>query len=105
MPETSITQGDLVTFNGRTYIALDTAERMVRDALDKVRPFESEWLTVKQAAQLAGRSLSVIYDAARRGEVEARIPHGVSRGMRLSRSSVERWMVGREYGKGATDAE
>ena len=103
MPDQIIPTPDLITLNGRAYIALDVANRMTRDALDAVEPL-AEWVSAKEAAQMTRRSLSTIYDAARRGQIEGFVPNGVTRGLRLRRSSVEAWaQLGRPYAKGETD--
>lgn len=85
--------GDTIVLNGVTYVSLERANQMVRDALDTSMP-EQEWLTVAQAAQLAGRGERTLYDAIRQGRLDARTPNGLRRGMRIRRGDLMQWMEG-----------
>lgn len=55
-------------------------------------------LTVKEVAQLTGREVHTVYDAIKAGDLKARIPNGLKRGMRVRRADAMDWMEG-------TDAE
>lgn len=51
-----------------------------------------EWLTVKQTAELLGMSERSVYEAVERGSLRAIVRRGYSKGYRINRQEVDRWM-------------
>lgn len=72
---------DEIVLNGVLYIRADGRSE--------------DWLTVKQAAQLCGRDIHTLYNAVRDGELDARVPNGLTKGMRVKRGDLMAWMAGR----------
>ena len=54
-----------------------------------------DWLTVSQAAQLSGRAPRTLYEAIRAGALDARVPNGLTKGMRIRRGDLMAWMDGK----------
>lgn len=51
-----------------------------------------DYMTVKETAELLGMSQRSVYAAIERGELRALVRRGYSKGYRISREEVERWM-------------
>lgn len=64
---------------------LDIARKMLR-------PVQSEWLTVSKACSEYNQSARTVYLAIQKGELDARIPYGKTRGYRVRRSDFESWL-------------
>lgn len=52
----------------------------------------SEYMTVKETAELLGMSVRSVYDAVERGTLRAIVRRGYSKGYRISRQEVDRWL-------------
>lgn len=82
MPETIVPKEHVI--DGHLYVLADSRHH--------------DLLTVKEVAQLTGREVHTVYDAIKAGDLKARIPNGLKRGMRIRRADAMDWMEG-------TDAE
>lgn len=51
-----------------------------------------DYMTVKEAAELLGMSTRSVYAAIERGELHAVVRRGYTKGYRISRQEVDRWM-------------
>ena len=51
-----------------------------------------DFLTVKETAELLGMSPRSVYDAVERGALRAIVRRGYSKGYRISRAEVDRWL-------------
>lgn len=51
-----------------------------------------QWLTVKEAATMAGHCVHTIYDAIEAGEIPSYMPNGLKRGRKVRRADVVAWM-------------
>ena len=72
---------DEIVLNGVLYIRADGRSE--------------DWLTVKEAAQLSGRDVHTVYGAIKSGELDARVPNGLTKGMRVRRGDLMAWMAGK----------
>lgn len=52
----------------------------------------SEYMTVKETAELLGMSVRSVYDEVERGTLRAIVRRGYSKGYRISRQEVDRWL-------------
>lgn len=74
---------DELTINGVLYLRADGRS--------------SDWLTVRQAAQLVTKDVHSIYDAIKAGELDGRRPNGSKRGTKVRRDKLMEWAT-RERG-------
>ena len=51
-----------------------------------------DFLTVKETAELLGMSPRSVYDAVESGTLRAIVRRGYSKGYRISRAEVDRWL-------------
>lgn len=72
---------DELTVNGVLYVRADGRQ--------------SDLLTVRRVAELTGRDVHTIYAAIDRGDLPAKVPNGLTRGMRVRRSDAMAWMEGK----------
>lgn len=49
------------------------------------------YYTVKEAAEVIGKSDDTVRRLIRKGYLEARLPYGYERGMLISEEAIERW--------------
>jgi excisionase family DNA binding protein len=74
-----------MTINGATYWREDVArERFARAS--------ETWYTVAEAAKVCGLNQETLYRAMRSGDLEYRLPHGLTKGKRISQSMLDRWL-------------
>lgn len=52
----------------------------------------SDYLTVKQTAELLGISERSVYKAVERGTLRAVVRRGYTRGYRINKAEVDRWL-------------
>lgn len=79
---------DRMQIDGRWYIAEDALPR-------PTAPAPEPWEPLKALCREYGVDPHAAYAAIRSGELDARIPNGLTRGYRCRRSEFVRWMESR----------